>query len=113
MSPPFHPLDSPISVATSHEEPTVLEATVPICGPTELAFSQAPAERTAIKLAKQLRKFQGCTHEQHNEADQLHQAHHQRADVHSECPSIQQITSLLRGNDNGGTPLPDVLDNPK
>ena len=122
LSPPLRPLDSPVSIAASvstpheatpHEAPAATEAAVPIRGPTDLASSPVPAERTALKLAKQLRKFQGCTHEQHNDADQLHQEHHQRADVHSECSSIQQITSLLRGNDNGGTPLPDVLSNPK
>ena len=40
-----------------------------------------PTERTAYKLAKQLRTFQGCTHEEHAEADRLHQEHHQRSDV--------------------------------
>lgn len=29
-------------------------------------------ESTAVKLAKQLRNFQGCTHEEHNKADQQH-----------------------------------------
>ncbi|KAH8799373.1 hypothetical protein F5884DRAFT_869282 [Xylogone sp. PMI_703] len=76
--------------------------------PTALA-----RKSTAYKLAKQLRKFHGCTHEQHHEADQAHQAHHQRHDVHSECSSIPEITSLLRGTYAGGTPLPDVLSNPK
>ncbi|KFZ23653.1 hypothetical protein V502_01869 [Pseudogymnoascus sp. VKM F-4520 (FW-2644)] len=33
-------------------------------------------ERTAFKLAKQLRKFQGYTHEQYQQADQNHQEHH-------------------------------------
>jgi hypothetical protein len=31
--------------------------------------SLAPTKRTAFKLAKQLRNSQGCTHEQHREAD--------------------------------------------
>lgn len=66
-------------------------------------------ERTALKLAKQLRKFQGCTHEQHLEADRKHQEHHQRADVHSKCSSISDVTSRLRGSYAGGTQLPDVL----
>ena len=44
----------------------------------------ALAESTALKLAKQLRNFQGCTHEQHHEADQRHQEHHQRPNIHSE-----------------------------
>ncbi|KFZ00540.1 hypothetical protein V500_01019 [Pseudogymnoascus sp. VKM F-4518 (FW-2643)] len=39
-----------------------------------------PQERAAFKLAKQLRKFQGCTHEQHQQADRNHQEHHQRPD---------------------------------
>jgi hypothetical protein len=68
---------------------------------------------TAVKLAKQLRNFQGCTHEQHQEADQQHQAHHQRPDVHSACSNLQQITQLLRGDYEGGTRLPDVIGNPK
>ncbi|KAK7178038.1 hypothetical protein PSPO01_15917 [Paraphaeosphaeria sporulosa] len=72
-----------------------------------------PIERTAYKLAKQLRNFQGCTHEEHAEADKLHQQHHQRPDVHSACSSFEEITRLLRGVHNGGTPLPDVLSNPK
>lgn len=72
----------------------------------------APAERTAFKLAKQLRNFQGCTHEQHHEADRLHQEHHRRPNVYSECSSLGQITDILRGK-NGETPLPDVLSSPK
>ncbi|KAI8931113.1 hypothetical protein NX059_012123 [Plenodomus lindquistii] len=72
-----------------------------------------PAESTAYKLAKQLRGFQGCTHEQHEEAEGLHQAYHQRVDVHSACSSLPQITSLIRGDYAGGTPLPSVLSNPK
>jgi hypothetical protein len=109
LSLPFYLLDSPISVAAS----AIPGAAALIRGPTELAASPAPAERTALKLAKQLRKFQGCTHEQYNKAGQLHQEHHQHADVHSECSSIQQITSLLYGNNDRGMPLPDVLSNPK
>ncbi|KAL5370972.1 hypothetical protein DPSP01_014565 [Paraphaeosphaeria sporulosa] len=72
-----------------------------------------PTERTAYKLAKQLRNFQGCTHEEHAEADRRHQEHHQRPDVHSACSSLEDITRLLRGVQNGGTPLPDVLGDPK
>ena len=74
--------------------------------------SPAPTERTAFKLAKQLRNFQGCTHEQHREADQSHQEHHRRPDVHSKCSSLQQISDILRGN-HRDTPLPDVLSNAK
>lgn len=75
--------------------------------------SEEPLERTAIKLAKQLRRFQGCTHEEHRIADRLHQEHHQRPDVHSACSSLQDVTHLLRGSYDGGTPFPDVLSNPK
>ena len=76
------------------------------------AVSPAPAEPTAYKLARQLRNFQGCTHEQHHEADQLHQDHHRRPDVHSKCSSLQEITTILRGN-HGTIPIPDVLSSPK
>jgi hypothetical protein len=72
-----------------------------------------PQERTAFKLAKQLRRFQGCTHEQHQQADRNHQEHHQRPDVHSKCSSMADITPLFRRSYNGGTPLPDVLSSPK
>ncbi|CAE7221186.1 hypothetical protein HRS9139_10562 [Pyrenophora teres f. teres] len=72
-----------------------------------------PTERTAYKLAKQLRNFQGCTHEEHTEADRRHEEHHQRPDVYSTCSSFKEITRLLRGVHNGGTPLPNVLSNPK
>lgn len=72
-----------------------------------------PTERTAYKLAKQLRNFHGCTHEEHAEADRRHQERHQRPNVHSACSSLEEITRLLRGVHNGGTPLPDVLSNPK
>lgn len=63
-------------------------------------------------LAKQLRHFQGCTHEQHREADKSHQEHHRRPDVHSKCSSLQQINNILRGN-HQDTPLPDVLSSAK
>jgi hypothetical protein len=72
-----------------------------------------PSERTAFKLAKQLRNFQGCTHEQHREADAQHHEHHLRADVHSACSSLPTITSLLYGGQHESTRLPDVLSNPK
>ena len=72
-----------------------------------------PTERTAYQLAKQLRNFQGCTHEEHAEAYRRHQEHHQRPDVHSACSSLEEITRLLRGVHNEGTALPDVLSSPK
>jgi hypothetical protein len=71
-----------------------------------------PAERTALTLAKQLRNFQGCTHEQHQHAEEAHQEHHARPDVHSQCSSLGQITKVLRGPNNK-PPLPDVLKSPK
>jgi hypothetical protein len=55
---------------------------------TSTALPKLLIEQTAIKLAKQLQSFQGCTHEQHQEADRLHQEHYQRLDVHSECLSL-------------------------
>jgi hypothetical protein len=70
-------------------------------------------ESTWYKLARQLRHFQGCTHEEHSEYARLHVAHHQRDNVHSACSSLPQVTSLLRGDYVGGTPLPDVLGSPK
>jgi hypothetical protein len=50
----------------------------PSVGPatTANAETSTPAEWTAIKLTKQLQNFQGCTHEQHDEADWLYQEHH-------------------------------------
>ena len=35
------------------------------------------------------------------------------ADVHSECSSIPDITSIVKGLHNGGIPLPDVLKSPR
>jgi hypothetical protein len=81
--------------------------------PSPTSMNTSLEERTAFKLAKQLRRFQGCTHEQHQQADQNHQEHHQRPDVHSKCSSIADITPLLRGSYNGGTPLLDVLGSTK
>ncbi|KAH9208129.1 hypothetical protein DL95DRAFT_468027 [Leptodontidium sp. 2 PMI_412] len=80
--------------------------------PRDAVASPVLTERIALKLAKQLPNFQGCTHVQHHEADRLHQEHHQRPDVHSECCSLGQITGVLRGN-NRAAPLPDVLRSPK
>ncbi|OBT54138.1 hypothetical protein VE04_06764 [Pseudogymnoascus sp. 24MN13] len=102
------------------ESPSPNKAEFPIV-PTECPISEMPddvlsptppanlnlGERTAFKLAKQLRGFQGCTHAQHREADRKHEEHHQRPDVHSECSSILEITSLIRRS--RGAPLPDVL----
>ena len=70
-------------------------------------------ESTSSKLTKQLRKVRWCTHEQHTEADRQHEEHHQRRDVHSECSSIPDITSIVKGLHNGGIPLPDVLKSPR
>ncbi|KAF2176506.1 hypothetical protein K469DRAFT_813152 [Zopfia rhizophila CBS 207.26] len=98
-----HPNTTPISAVTS---PTQADTTSALASP-------APSKQTAFKLAKQLRGFQGYTHKQHDEADRLHQEHHQRPDVHSKCSSVQQITTILRGEHDGGTPLPDVLSSPK
>jgi hypothetical protein len=81
--------------------------------PAVAAALPDPLEQTAFKLAKQLRQFQGCTHEQHDEADRLHQEHHQRPDVHSACSSLRQITTLFRGEYGDGTRLPDVLSSPR
>jgi hypothetical protein len=72
-----------------------------------------PSERTAFKLAKQLRHFQGCTHEQHCKADAEHHEHHLRADVHSACSSLPTITALLSSGQHGCIRMPDVLSNPK
>jgi hypothetical protein len=47
-----------------------------------------PREQTAIKLAKQLWSFQGCTYKQHQEADRLHQEYHQCSNVHLKCLSL-------------------------
>jgi hypothetical protein len=83
-------------------------AAPPSRAPPSTTSDTGTSERTAIKLARQLRNFQGCTHEEHREADRLHQEHHQRPDVHSKCSSLQEVTELLRGN-GGGSPIPDVL----
>ncbi|KAF2844277.1 hypothetical protein T440DRAFT_523630 [Plenodomus tracheiphilus IPT5] len=110
----------PKRVATSLPTPiappptaTLPTATPPMPTATPHNPSPDPAESTAYKLAKQLRGFQGCTHKQHNEAEGLHQAYHQRVEVHSACSSLPQITSLIRGDYARGTPLPNVLSNPK
>lgn len=112
---PFHPIEN---FVPSTPAQSVRDALPALAAPTRASVpaasaSPAPAERTAFKLAKQLRNFQGCTHEQHYEADQLHHENHQRPDVHSECSSLQQITALLSGGYGGGTPLPNVLSSPK
>ncbi len=112
---PFRPIENfvPCTPAQSVRDVPPAPATPNRAFVPAISASPAPAERTALKLAKQLRTFQGCTHEQHHEADQLHHEHHQRPDVHSECSSLQQITALLSGGYAGGTPLPDVLSIPK
>jgi hypothetical protein len=126
-SPPtvLHPSPSNASPSPSSPAPLMIRlspapiipppspvTTVPTATAPDTAASPVPTEKTALKLAKQLRNFQGCTHEQHREADRLHQEHHRRPDVHSACSSLAQITGVLRG-DNGGAPLPDVLSSPK
>jgi hypothetical protein len=107
------PLDpTPVPSAYILAEPSVAASVPPAASSDNSAASPTPSERTAYKLAKQLRDFQGCTHEQHREGGRLHQEHHRRPDVHSQCFSLPQITHTLRGNDRG-TPLPDVLCSPK
>jgi hypothetical protein len=81
--------------------------------PTILLLSPPAAEPTVLKLAKQLRNFQGCTHEQHHEADQRHQERHQRPGVHAECSSLARITAILQGDHEGCEPVPDILSSPK
>ncbi|KAN0103560.1 hypothetical protein V8E51_011873 [Hyaloscypha variabilis] len=112
---PFRPIEDfvPSTPAQSVREMPPAPATPIRASVPAASASPAPTERTAFKLAKQLRNFQGCTHEQHHEADQLHHEHHRRPDVHSECSSLQQITALLSGGYIGGTPLPNVLSSPK
>jgi hypothetical protein len=75
--------------------------------------SGARNKGTAFRLAKQLRTFQGCSYEQHADAQRTHHLHHEREDVHPSCSSLQQITQLVRGIGEGRTPLPDVLRNEK
>jgi len=86
----------------------VPDATIPDIAAPDIAASPVPTEQTAFKLAKQLRNFQGCTHQQHREADQSHQEHHRRPDIHSQCSSLQRISGILRGS-HQDRPLPDVL----
>ena len=108
------PSPSPLARVGNVPSPAATQAASPAQStPRASSPPTPPTERTAYKLAKQLRNFQGCTHEEHTEADRLHQQHHQRPDVHSACASFEEITRLLRGVYNGGTPLPDVLGDPK
>lgn len=112
LAPPS--LDASVPLSTTyrpHLDPLPTTPTASSERPISAA-SNTPAERTAYKLAKQLRNFQGCSHEQHQEADQLHHQHHQRQDVHSKCSSMQEVTSILRGT-HGTVPLPDVLSSAK
>jgi hypothetical protein len=102
---------APTPAATAPPNVTTPDAATSATSANPAAYL-APTERTAFKLAKQLRNFQGCTHEQHREADQMHQEHHQRPDVHSRCSSLQEITAIIRGS-HRGTPLPDVLSSAK
>jgi hypothetical protein len=95
----------PATSSAQGERPTPANSTTP-------AAPTTPPEKTVLKLAKQLRNFQGCSYEQHQEADQLHHERHQRPDVHSKCSSLKEITTILRGN-HGPVPLPDVLGSAK
>ncbi|KAF2177169.1 hypothetical protein K469DRAFT_697471 [Zopfia rhizophila CBS 207.26] len=126
FSSPSHPITrtatpDPTQSTTNTTPAAVHPNTTPIpavISPTPAATASAPAspapsERTAFKLAKQLRRFQGYTHKQHSGADRLHQEHHQHPDVHSKCSSLRQITTILRGEYDGGMPLPDVLSSPR
>lgn len=99
--------------ARARETPMPAAPTAPRSTPAPNSADTSPVERTASKLAKHLRNFQGCTHEEHAALDRKHRAHHRREDVHSECSSIAEITSLIRGSFAGGTPLPDVLSSGK
>lgn len=103
---PTHLRDGPDLVVTQTASPA--QATLRGGSPPT-----PPTERTAYKLAKQLRNFQGCTHEEHADINKQHQEHHQRSDVHSACMLFEKITRLISGAHNRGTPLPDVLSNPK
>ena len=90
--------------STEHSIPALAEANSPVTPPTE---------RTAYKLAKQLRSFQGCTYEEHEEAERKHRKHHKRPEVHSTCECLEQITRLLNRVHNSGRPLPNVINNPE
>jgi hypothetical protein len=99
----------PAPVATESPDAIAPDAIAPDAATsTNAEASPPPTKRTAFKLAKQLRNFQGCTHEQHREADQSHQEHHRRRDVHSKCSLLQQISDILRGN-HQDTLLSDLL----
>ena len=106
--------DTVLDTATPPRNPAPPQSPPPRASPDTAPSSgpSTPAERTATTLAKQLRNFQGCTHDQHREANRRHHEHHRRPDVHSQCFSLPQITHTLRGNDRE-TPLPDVLCCPK
>jgi hypothetical protein len=103
-STPYPPSPAPLLAALSERPTHATNSPTPAVN--------TPAERTAFKLAQQLRNFQGCSHEQHQEANQLHHERHQQPDVHSKCSSLQEITAILRGN-HGIVPLPDVLSSAK
>ncbi|KAK6591396.1 hypothetical protein H4I96_12393 [Botrytis cinerea] len=112
--PPSTPFESPIPSTPAFTNPEFAPSSASTANPSPAPSAiSTPMERTAIKLAKQLRNFQGCTHEQHRAAEQLHREYHQEPDIHSECSSLQDITTLLKGDYPGGVLLPDVLSNPK
>jgi hypothetical protein len=111
-----HSLSTPAPDALDEHAPSVAPS-----APSALGRGSAipqpivipPQERTAFKLATQLRNFQGCTLEDHQRASDEHATHHRRPDVHSECSSLQQITSLLCGDYPNGAPMPNVLSSDK
>ncbi|KAK6591464.1 hypothetical protein H4I96_12353, partial [Botrytis cinerea] len=112
--PPSTPFESPIPSTPAFTNPEFAPSSASTANPSPAPSAiSTPMERTAIKLAKQLRNFQGCTHEQHRAAEQLHREYHQEPDIHSECSSLQDITTLLKGDYPGGVLLPDVLSNHK
>lgn len=63
----------------------------------------------AVRLARQLWQFQGCTAEQHQERQQRHAAAHPNPDS-TDCCSLPRITTLLEGTYPSDTPRPQVPD---
>jgi hypothetical protein len=71
-------------------------------------------ESVILHLAHQLRSFQGCSSEAHEEQREAHPVYHDRADIHPHCHSLPQITDILQGTSTPGhEPLPDVLGSPR
>ncbi|KAK6591327.1 hypothetical protein H4I96_12435 [Botrytis cinerea] len=97
--PPSTPFESPIPSTPAFTNPEFAPSSASTANPSPAPSAiSTPMERTAIKLAKQLRNFK---------------VYHQEPDIHSECSSLQDITTLLKGDYPGGVLLPDVLSNPK